>query len=480
MPLVGALKRLLPRVAALPLVAGLLVWPGVAAAQAPLYTVEKVEVDATAGSATAARKTGLAQAHVRAFNRLVERLVLRSELDRVPELDADRIATRLRDFEVFNERTSDVRYLAEVTFRFQPESIRQFLRDNDIPFAVTRSKPVVVLPVWGEGEDAVLWGNPNPWREAWADRAEQTGLVPLTVPLGDLGDITAVSAQNALDSDRDALKTLAERYGAADVLVTQARLAGDPEAFTASMQVITSRIGTPDMERTLVDSVQQQREEPLERMLARAADRVARDVEETWKRANLLEFDQRNRLRVEVPLDGLARWVTVRERLDRVARIEDYALTAMTRATARLEIAYFGAQRQLALALRQNDLVLERKNPDGSTTAVATRERGSDDRSAQASGDRSARTGGEVGSMGWADDPENWLLRAAEMRTAGASGQTGGGTDGGTGAETAGDGRRPASGAQPSSGSGSIRGSGATGNSGRPNATGPAEQPAEP
>ena len=291
-------------------VAGLLVWPGAAAAQAPLYTVEKVEVDATAGSATAARKTGLAQAHVRAFNRLVERLVLRSELDRVPELDADRIATLLRDFEVFNERTSDVRYLAEVTFRFQPESIRQFLRDNDIPFAVTRSKPVVVLPVWGEGEDAVLWGNPNPWREAWADRAEQTGLVPLTVPLGDLGDITAVSAQNALDSDRDALKTLAERYGAADVLVTQARLAGDPEAFTASMQVITSRIGTPDMERTLVDSVQQQREEPLERMLARAADRVARDVEETWKRANLLNFDQRNRLRVEVPLDGLARWVT--------------------------------------------------------------------------------------------------------------------------------------------------------------------------
>ena len=424
MPLVGALKRLLP------LVAAVLVWPGALAAQAPLYTVENVEVDTTADSATAAREQGLDSAHVTAFNRMVKRLVLRSELNRVPDMTADRIANLLRDFEVFDERTSDVRYLAEVTFRFRPDGIRQFLKDNDIPFAETRSKPVVVLPVWGEGEDAVLWDNPNPWREAWADRAEQTGLVPLTVPLGDLGDIRAVSARQALNGDRAALKAIAERYGAADVLVTQGRLAGDPEAFTGSMQVVTSRIGTPEMERTLVDNVQQQRDEPLAEMLARAADRVARDVEETWKRANLLDFDQRNRLQVEVPIDGLERWVTVRERLDRVARIESFAVSAMTRTLARLEIAYYGERRQLALALQQNDLVLERTNADGSTTAVDTRpdDSGGDDSGGGANARDEAATGGgnadrpNLDRRGQADDPNDWVLRAAEMRTAAADG----------------------------------------------------------
>lgn len=424
MPLVGALKRLLP------LVAAVLVWPGALAAQAPLYTVENVEVDTTADSATAAREQGLDSAHVTAFNRMVKRLVLRSELNRVPDMTADRIANLLRDFEVFDERTSDVRYLAEVTFRFRPDGIRQFLKDNDIPFAETRSKPVVVLPVWGEGEDAVLWDNPNPWREAWADRAEQTGLVPLTVPLGDLGDIRAVSARQALNGDRAALKAIAERYGAADVLVTQGRLAGDPEAFTGSMQVVTSRIGTPEMERTLVDNVQQQRDEPLAEMLARAADRVARDVEETWKRANLLDFDQRNRLQVEVPIDGLERWVTVRERLDRVARIESFAVSAMTRTLARLEIAYYGERRQLALALQQNDLVLERTNADGSTTAIDTRpdDSGGDDSGGGANARDEAATGGanadrpNLDRRGQADDPNDWVLRAAEMRTATADG----------------------------------------------------------
>jgi hypothetical protein len=432
MPLVGALKRLLPIVAALAL------WPGAAAAQAPLYTVENVEVDTTAGSATAAREQGLDGAHVTAFNRMVERLVLRSELNRVPELSADRIANLLRDFEVFDERTSDVRYLAEVTFRFRPDSIRQFLKDNDIPFAETRSKPVVVLPVWGEGDQAVLWDNPNPWREAWADRAEQTSLVPLTVPLGDLGDIRAVSAREALNGDREALAAIAERYGAADVLVTQGRLAGDPEAFTGSMQVITSRIGTPEMERTLVDNVQQQRDEPLADMLARAADRVARDVEETWKRANLLDFEQRNRLQAQVPLDGLERWVTVRERLDAVARIESVSVTAVTRTAARVALTYYGDRGQLALALKQNDIVLERANPDGSMSEVATSRVEGDP--AQAGG---LTSDGSLGSdrMGQPEDPSDWRLRAAEMQVAADTGGTAapmGSPDGGNSGAAAG------------------------------------------
>jgi hypothetical protein len=190
------------------------------------------------------------------------------------------------------------------------------------------------------------------------------------------------------------------------------------------MQVITSRIGTPEMERTLVDNVQQQREEPLAQMLARAADRVARDVEETWKRANLLDFDQRNRLQVEVPIDGLERWVTVRERLDGVARIERFVVTAMTRTLTRVEMAYFGAPEQLALALRQNDLVLERKNPDGSTRAVDTR-RGDGD-AAGAGGDSLS-----PGATGRADDPNAWVLRAADMRTESAQAGQGGGQSAG-------------------------------------------------
>jgi hypothetical protein len=385
MPLLRALSPLAALLAALCLAA----LP--ATAESPLFTVERVQVDVTADSATAARTQGLNRAHRAAFDRLVERLVPRNELERVPEVPLDRLKGLVRDFEVFDEQTSNVRYLAKLTFRFHPEGVRALLRANDVPFAETRSKPVVVLPVWGSGESAVLWSNPNPWRAAWADRAEQVGLVPLTVPLGDLADIRAVDAQQAIEADRKALKAIAEQHGADDVLVTQARLAGDPEAHTASMQVITSRIGTPEMERTLVDNVQQRAEESLEHMLARAADRVARDVEETWKRANLLRYEETARLEVEVPLDGLQRWVAVRRRLAQVARVQSVALDALTRKTAHLELSHVGAREQLALALRQADLVLERTAPDADGAA-------------------------DAGAPGENDGQrDGWRLRAAEM-----------------------------------------------------------------
>jgi hypothetical protein len=368
-------------------------------AASPIYTVERVEVDVTSDTATAARQQAIVQGHRKAFDRLLARIVPRERLNRVPQPSAEQLRNFVRDFEVFDERTSDVRYLAELTLRFQPGAVRQYLRGNNVAFAQTRSKPVVVLPVYGSEEEASLWGEPNPWRQAWAERAEQTGLVPLTVPLGDLADINAVGAQQALAGAEQPLSKIAARYDANDVLVTQARVAGDPEAGTASMQVISTRIGTPRLERTLVDNVQQQQDEALEAMLARAADQVARDVEETWKRAHLIRYDQRNTLSVEVPVDGLSRWITVRERLTGAAEVAGLTIDMMTRRTVRLDLAHYGDTEQLQVALEQQDLTLER-----------------------------AET--ESDARGAAADPAGpaWRIRAAEMAADAGSARDGGGT----------------------------------------------------
>src|SRR3546814_5337389 len=91
-----------------------------------------------------------------------------------------------------------VRYLADLTFRFNPDQVRSLLRGAGVPFAETRSKPVVVLPVFGDSAAGpTLWTGTNPWRDVWAQRRGDDGLVPLTVPLGDLGDLAAVEIGRA-------------------------------------------------------------------------------------------------------------------------------------------------------------------------------------------------------------------------------------------------------------------------------------------
>lgn len=367
--------------------------PEIARAQSPVFTVTGVEVDVTADSAAAARTRAIDNGHRKAFQRLLERIVPRNQLDKVPKLSAQELANHVRDFEVFDERTSDVRYLASLTFRFQPQSVRQLLRDNRVPFAETRSKPVVVLAVWGGGEDAELWGDPNPWRQAWAKSDLDTGLVPLMVPLGDLDDIRAVDSAQALQPDKEALQKIAAHYEADDVLVTQVRLAGDLEASNASMQVISSRFGTPELERTLVNNVQQQAGEKLEDMLARAVQGVVRDVEESWKRVNLLRFERRQSIVVRVPIDGLQRWIDVRQRLDSAGRVTAARVDRLSRVRAQLEVDFSGTVEQLRVALLQENLVLEQIAPEGSDDADAIVPR------------TESAAAGDTG----------WRLRAAEM-----------------------------------------------------------------
>jgi hypothetical protein len=334
-----------------------------------IYTVRDVSVDVTAESAAKAREKALARAHEQAFDRLIARIVPRGAQGRLPETPYDRIATLVRDFEVANEKTSSVRYLADLTLRFQRQAVRGYLRANEVPFAETRSKPVVVLPLYGAAGDAVLWNGANPWREAWADRSGEAGLVPLEVPLGDLQDMNIISAEAALNQSPEPLERIAARHGAEDALVTQALPAGQAAQGGASVQIITRRVGAEGQEQTWIDTVRQQQGETRAAMYRRAADKVAREVERTWKLANVVRFESEARLIARVALTGLDRWVGVRERLENVPLIGESQVRKLSRGEAVVALTYYGDTRQLRRALAQADLVLERRRGEDGNAA---------------------------------------------------------------------------------------------------------------
>ena len=92
---------------------------------------------------------------------------MRIDHKRLPVMDPKQVATYVKDFNVTNEKNSEIRYLADLTYRFKPNDIRLLLRDNEIQFAETISKPMLVLPVYQIAGAVFLWDDPNPWREAW-------------------------------------------------------------------------------------------------------------------------------------------------------------------------------------------------------------------------------------------------------------------------------------------------------------------------
>lgn len=325
-----------------------------------VFAIRNVAVDATAETAAAARGEALAAGQRQALARLFNRLALRSAMERLPVLDDAEVTELVQDFEVQEEKTSPVRYLATLTIRFKPDDVRALLRGAGVPFAETLSKPVLVLPVYRAAGTYILWDDPNPWREAWANLPPRDALVPLIVPLGDLADIADISAEQAVKSGNARLRVIAARYGAADTLVAVASLGLDPVNQRPTLHVSVTRFGTNAGERTTVESYTGDSMETLGQLIASAAEAVATEVEELWKRDNLLRFDREDRLAAVVPLTGLSDWLEVRRRLAGVAFVQRSELVYLSRREARVVLRYIGDETQLRLALAQSDLTLIR------------------------------------------------------------------------------------------------------------------------
>lgn len=338
---------------------------GTAAAQTGgVYTVGGVDVDKTAETAAAAREQAIAEGHVLAFRRLMARLVPESQRSVLPALGQRDIVPLVLSFEIESEKRSTVRYLGSFKFRFRRSDVRQFLQNSGVGFAETRSKPVLLLPVFDSAGAKLLWDDPNPWFDAWNAVPPSDGLVPVGLPAGDLADIRDISAEQAVAGNADQLALIAERYGASAVLVAEASITADPGTGARALTVSTRYFGGTSDGRTAIRSFAYADQETDDAAIRRAAQQVALQVEEDWKQENLIRFNNQNNLIAMIALTDLRQWVEVRRKLREIAFLQRWQLVAMSRRSASVRLTYYGDAEQLRVALAQRDLILEQGTVD--------------------------------------------------------------------------------------------------------------------
>lgn len=320
--------------------------------------MEDVAVDATARTAEEARKVALAEGQYEAFLRLFDRLTLRQDRVRLPEVNPEDVANLVRAFEVRDEKTSGIRYLAKLTVHFKGDDFLKLLQLHEIPYATTRSKPVLVLPVFDSGEDRTLWRDPNPWREAWVGQTPRDGLVPFVLPLGDLEDVTTLDAAQAALGDQDRLETISRRYEATATLVAQVRSTTDAILNLPAVYLSLSRYGAGAWGDVYLASFVGTGGESLKDLLRQAVEQTIHRIEESWKLDNLLQSGDEGEVTVVVPLQGLEDWLEVEKRLERIPSVLESRLVYLTREEARVRLRFQGGGMQLQRALLQSDLML--------------------------------------------------------------------------------------------------------------------------
>jgi hypothetical protein len=362
-----------------------------------------VKVDATADSAGAAREAARIDGQRRALAAVIERLSGASEPAKPPKLDDKAITDMVASFEVANEHMSAVRYVADYTFHFRPSKVRRLVRVAETapaesgtksppdkspgdsggkspaeavskPSVESGARPVVVLPVYRDGSNLVLWDDPNAWRMAWSQRPAGSGPGRLVLPLGDAGDLAAIDAEKAGSGKSEALTAIAQRNQGSEAVVAlaSARRQGDK---LAGLDVTVKRYRSGRLVDTQGSSFEADPGENEADLLRRAAESTAAEIETGAKRSASAHSDQPASLAVTVPITSLGEWVQIRARLASVSSIRKIDLLSLSRQEAKIEVKYLGTPDQLKSSLTEVNLDLGggdpiwRIQPSGATSA---------------------------------------------------------------------------------------------------------------
>ena len=329
-----------------------------------------VRVDATSESAADARTIARIDGQRRALDDVIQRLAGSTDPLQLPKSDDKAITDMVDSFEVANEKMSTVRYLADYTFHFRPAKVRQLMRAANIAPAPTTSaggaaageadsKPVVVVPVYRDGDRLVLWDDPNPWRDAWGQVAIPSGPARLILPLGGVGDLTAMDAEQAQSGDAQALRELEQHNDAGEALIAIAA-ARQREGRLAGLDVTIKRYRMARLTDSRSESIDAHPGEEESDFFKRAVTAVTADIEHGGPATG----DKPATLAATIPINSLGDWIELRRRLMAVPGIRSVDLLSLSRHQAKVVIKFVGEPDQLKSSLAEANLDLNGPDPD--------------------------------------------------------------------------------------------------------------------
>jgi len=328
---------------------------GPASAAGDIFTVSGVEVDASGETTSDARDVALNQGRVRALEILFRRLAPQEYWDVLPAIGGADLLSMERGFQVSNEKSSSTRYLADVTYSFIPDLVREQLQLANIPFSEVQARTAVVVPLLERGGRFLLWEDENFWRLAWRSKNFVNELVPLIPALGEVEDIAAVSAGVAAAANWAGVSGLADIYGVPDVMVAKAVLEG--EGTSQILLVEMQRVSASGRQNSATIRLRNTDALPLDQLADLAIEQAVAVLQTGWKEQTIVNPNApAQSLAATIRFLDLSEWIAIRNRLESVNLIRDLNVRAVSRNGAEIVLAYSGSFDQLRVALAQREL----------------------------------------------------------------------------------------------------------------------------
>ncbi|MEL6363345.1 MAG: DUF2066 domain-containing protein [Pseudomonadota bacterium] len=320
---------------------------------------------------------------------------LNAQAKRPVSLTDQEIAELEAGLAVSDEKSSSRTYAATVTMTFSPTAIRDLLRDAGLPYSETQTRNALVLPVLQTQNGLYLWESNNPWFAAWRARPLGNELTPMVTPLGELEDVSKVSARNALSLDQERLAEMATRYGVTQVVIAHAKLEQFEGQDRLQVRLVngyrvsaalapaeeeelrTDEFGLPtqpvlggafdatapedpasDVGELLAEGWYRAPTGDFPTLARTAIEAVLADYAEDWKQATLIDHLTARVLQISAHFQELSDWIAIRRALDETPFVETVQVLALSPSGALLSARVVGEVEKLGTAMEERGLSL--------------------------------------------------------------------------------------------------------------------------
>ncbi|HWD48455.1 MAG TPA: DUF2066 domain-containing protein [Rhizomicrobium sp.] len=320
------------------------------------YTVTNIPVDATAASATEAQTIAINSGKARALQIVLARLVKKDDIAKIPVLDDVALTRLIASYLPQNVRRSTTRYVASMTYSFNPAAIRHLLRSAAIAYTDTTAHPIMIVAM------APRWVSHSAWANAWANPKFASGAVPLVSPVGDTVDAGALSALNFSDATWQDVEPAASRVHANEAMLVL--LGGANGQTVIKMKRLGLGKSPPVPDATVPGNPPG--------TIGAAADAASVAIANYWKSRSAIDYGRRFKLVAEAQVMSLQQWGELLARVGTVSTITDVNVNAMDIGLAKVTLTYVGTADQLHDALNQAKVDLSQKTGGGWTLAAQT------------------------------------------------------------------------------------------------------------
>ena len=327
-----------------------------------VFTIRNISVDIYSNTSEQARDIALEEAQIKGFNKLMNKMLLKGEYDKIANFDEDKILELVEEIEVEDEKTTANRYIGKIVVKFKRNLVLRFLKSNNIKFSITKSKPLLILPIYKYGGITYLWDDKNIWKDLWNTSDDDGTLIPIRPSEGKLKDFIYFNPNQAIQKNLKNLEIIAANNNSTGVLIAilKKKYNRDKTKIELNLDLSIHRFDGGSI-NNFKDTIEVDADAFSDDLLLEAKSKVENFVKNQWKVQNILST-KKNSMKLIVNFNNLKEWIDIRELINNVSIIDQYIIQNFSKDSAIISVSFSGNYNQLKIALKQSDLELNIKN----------------------------------------------------------------------------------------------------------------------